>query len=163
MRLVPRRIVSSAVTVVGRSTVVGQVALAVAGIDASSGHVRLNGCRRPNLPVWRPRRLKQPAIAQLRDHPRRHRITARVDNGSINNGLASRGTLEWSGRRSRIRARRRKGSRMTRQTFAVDGLHCAGCADMVKQALLKLDGVSGVEITLQTGAPSPVHVETDPR
>jgi hypothetical protein len=51
MRLVPRRIVSSAVTV-GRSTVVGQVALAV---DASSGHVRLNGCRRPNLPVRRPR------------------------------------------------------------------------------------------------------------
>ena len=31
-----------AVSVVGRSTVFGQVALAVAADDASSGHVRLN-------------------------------------------------------------------------------------------------------------------------
>ena len=31
-----------AVTVVGRSTVFGQVALAVAADDASSGHARLN-------------------------------------------------------------------------------------------------------------------------
>jgi copper chaperone len=50
---------------------------------------------------------------------------------------------------------------MTRQTFSVDGLRCAGCVDTVKQALLTLDGVSGVEITLQTAAPSSVHVEAD--
>ena len=50
---------------------------------------------------------------------------------------------------------------MTQQTFAVDGLRCAGCADTVKRALLGLDGVSGVDVTLQTAAPSSVHVETD--
>ncbi len=50
---------------------------------------------------------------------------------------------------------------MTQQTFAVDGLRCEGCADTVTRALLKLDGVSDVEVALQTGAPSSVHVETD--
>jgi copper chaperone len=50
---------------------------------------------------------------------------------------------------------------MTQQTFSVDGLRCAGCADRVTQALLMLDGVSGVEVTLQTAAPSSVHVEAD--
>jgi copper chaperone len=50
---------------------------------------------------------------------------------------------------------------MTPQTFSVDGLRCAGCADTVKDALLKLDGVSAVEVALQSGAPSPVHVQAD--
>lgn len=50
---------------------------------------------------------------------------------------------------------------MTRQTFSVDGLRCAGCADTVKQAILKLEGVTDVEVTLQTGKPSSVAVEAD--
>jgi len=50
---------------------------------------------------------------------------------------------------------------MTEQTFAVDGLRCGGCVDMVKRALLGLDGVSGVDVALQKGAPSPVHVQAD--
>jgi copper chaperone len=50
---------------------------------------------------------------------------------------------------------------MTRQRFSVDGLRCAGCADTVKQALLGLDGVSGVDVALQTAGPSSVHVEAD--
>jgi copper chaperone len=50
---------------------------------------------------------------------------------------------------------------MTQQMFSVDGLRCAGCADTVKQALLGLEGVSGVNVTLQTAAPSSVHVEVD--
>jgi copper chaperone CopZ len=48
---------------------------------------------------------------------------------------------------------------MTQQTFAVDGLRCEGCADTVKAALLALDGVSGVDVTLGTEAPSSVRVE----
>jgi copper chaperone CopZ len=50
---------------------------------------------------------------------------------------------------------------MTRQTFFVKGLRCVGCADTVKQAILSLDGVSDVDVTLATGAPSSVHVEAD--
>jgi len=51
---------------------------------------------------------------------------------------------------------------LTQQTlFFVEGLRCAGCADTVKQALLTLDGVSDVEITLQTDTPSSVNVEAD--
>jgi copper chaperone len=51
---------------------------------------------------------------------------------------------------------------MTQQTlFFVEGLRCAGCVDTVKQALLTLEGVSGVEIALLTDAPSSVHVEAD--
>ncbi|MGO8772035.1 heavy-metal-associated domain-containing protein [Mycobacterium sp.] len=50
---------------------------------------------------------------------------------------------------------------MTRQTFSVDGLRCAGCVGTVKQALLTLDGVTNVDVTLQVGAPSSVHVEAD--
>jgi len=50
---------------------------------------------------------------------------------------------------------------MTGQTFAVDGLRCGGCVNMVKQALLGLEGVSGVEVALQKGSSSPVHVRAD--
>ena len=50
---------------------------------------------------------------------------------------------------------------MTQQTFSVLGLRCEGCVDTVKQALLTIDGVSGVEVTLQTAAPSSVQVEAD--
>lgn len=50
---------------------------------------------------------------------------------------------------------------MTGQTFSVAGLRCAACADTVTQALLTLDGVSRVDITLQTAAPSSVHIEAD--
>jgi copper chaperone CopZ len=50
---------------------------------------------------------------------------------------------------------------MTQQTFSVAGMRCARCADTVKQTLLKMDGVSAVEVALQTGAPSPVHVQAD--
>jgi len=55
-----------AVTVVGRSTVFGQVALAVAADDASSGHARLN-----KLPVAEPAcprpRVTHGASATARD------------------------------------------------------------------------------------------------
>lgn len=50
---------------------------------------------------------------------------------------------------------------MTQQTFSVLGLRCEGCVDTVKQALLTIDGVSVVEVTLQTAAPSSVQVEAD--
>lgn len=50
---------------------------------------------------------------------------------------------------------------MTQQTFAVDGLRCAGCADTVKQALSRIDGVRDVDVTLQTGSSSSVHIEAD--
>jgi len=50
---------------------------------------------------------------------------------------------------------------MTGQTFAVDGLRCGGCVNIVKQALLGLDGVSGVEVALQKGSSSPVRVQAD--
>lgn len=50
---------------------------------------------------------------------------------------------------------------MTQQTYSVDGLRCEGCADTVKEALLALDGVSGVDVTLGTTAPSSVRVEAD--
>lgn len=50
---------------------------------------------------------------------------------------------------------------MTQHTFSVTGLRCAGCADTVKEALLALDGVTGVDVSLGTEAPSSVHVEAD--
>jgi copper chaperone len=50
---------------------------------------------------------------------------------------------------------------MTQQTFAVDGLRCDGCADTVKEALLVLDGVIGVDVTLGSQTPSSVRIEAD--
>lgn len=50
---------------------------------------------------------------------------------------------------------------MAQQTFAVDGLRCAGCADTVKRALFTLDGVSDVDVELHTGGPSSIRVEAD--
>jgi copper chaperone len=47
------------------------------------------------------------------------------------------------------------------QTFAVDGLRCEGCVATVKEVLFTLDGVKGVDVTLQTAEPSSVHVEAD--
>ncbi|MEI7717279.1 MAG: heavy-metal-associated domain-containing protein [Mycobacterium sp.] len=50
---------------------------------------------------------------------------------------------------------------MAHQTFAVDGLKCAGCADTVTQALVALDGVSAVDVELFDGAPASVRIQAD--
>lgn len=49
---------------------------------------------------------------------------------------------------------------MTEQTFDVDGLHCGGCVNTVRETLLGLDGVIAVIVTLGTGAPSVVNIES---
>lgn len=50
---------------------------------------------------------------------------------------------------------------MMQQTFDVDGLHCGGCVNTVRATLLGLSGVIAVDVTLGTGAPSVVRIETD--
>ena len=111
------------------------------------------------------RRLEQPAVAQLRGHSRRHGLPHESTSDRSTTALYAaadsapfdcmvRSPLPAS-------AHLRKDSRMTRQTFSVDGLHCTGCVGTVKQALLTLEGVSDVEVTLQVGAPSSVHVQAD--
>ncbi|MGD9517798.1 heavy-metal-associated domain-containing protein [Mycolicibacterium sp.] len=50
---------------------------------------------------------------------------------------------------------------MTQQTFDVDGLHCSGCVNTVKETILALSGVTAVDVTLGTNAPSVVRIETD--
>jgi len=50
---------------------------------------------------------------------------------------------------------------MSLQTFSVDGLRCAGCVDNVTQAFLALDGISSVDVALETAAPSAVRIEAD--
>lgn len=50
---------------------------------------------------------------------------------------------------------------MTQQTFDVDGLHCGGCVNTVRETILALSGVTAVDVTLGTNAPSVVRVETD--
>lgn len=50
---------------------------------------------------------------------------------------------------------------MSPQTLAVDGLHCGGCVNTVRVALLELTGVRSVDVTLGTGVPSTVVIEAD--
>ena len=50
---------------------------------------------------------------------------------------------------------------MIQLTFDVEGLRCGGCADTVREALLALNGVHAVDVTLQTTTPSTVRVEAD--
>lgn len=50
---------------------------------------------------------------------------------------------------------------MTQHTFDVDGLHCAGCVNTVRETILGLTGVTAVDVTLGTNAPSVLCVETD--
>ncbi len=50
---------------------------------------------------------------------------------------------------------------MTERTLDVDGLHCEGCVDTVRETLLALDGVDAVEVTLQASAPSVVTIQAD--
>lgn len=50
---------------------------------------------------------------------------------------------------------------MAQQIFDVEGLHCGGCVNTVRETLLALQGVRGVEITLATAAPSVVRIEAD--
>lgn len=46
------------------------------------------------------------------------------------------------------------------QTFAIEGLHCQGCADTVTGALGGLADVSSVRVELDTKAASTVEVDT---
>lgn len=55
----------------------------------------------------------------------------------------------------------RKGTSMTVQAFDVDGLHCGGCVNTVRETLLGLAGVTAVNVALGTTAPSIVRVEAD--
>jgi copper chaperone len=48
---------------------------------------------------------------------------------------------------------------MTRHTLAVDGLHCGGCVNTVRDALLAIEGVQSVEVTLGSAAPSEVVLD----
>ena len=48
---------------------------------------------------------------------------------------------------------------MTSQTFAIEGLSCEGCVDTVRQGLLVIDGISGVEVALNGDEPSSVRIE----
>ncbi|MDY6871381.1 MAG: heavy metal-associated domain-containing protein [Actinomycetota bacterium] len=50
---------------------------------------------------------------------------------------------------------------MTQQTFEVDGLHCGGCVNTVRETILRLSGVIAVDVTLGTATPSAVRVEAD--
>jgi len=50
---------------------------------------------------------------------------------------------------------------MTQQMFTVMGMRCRGCADTMRQALLTLDGLSPVEVTLGTAAQSIITVHAD--
>ncbi|MGB5110972.1 MAG: heavy metal-associated domain-containing protein [Mycobacterium sp.] len=45
------------------------------------------------------------------------------------------------------------------QTFAIEGLHCQGCADTVTEALKGLPEVSSVKVDLDTKAASTVEVD----
>jgi len=50
---------------------------------------------------------------------------------------------------------------MSRQTFAVDGLHCQSCVKTVGEALTALPAVSAVDIDLASEGPSTVRVDAD--
>lgn len=50
---------------------------------------------------------------------------------------------------------------MTQQTFDVDGLHCGGCVNTVRETFLALSGVTAVQVTLGTETPAVVRVEAD--
>jgi copper chaperone len=43
--------------------------------------------------------------------------------------------------------------------FDVNGMTCGGCSDSVQRALTKIDGVSQVDVSLQSGI---VSMEVDP-
>lgn len=47
---------------------------------------------------------------------------------------------------------------MATQEFSVDGLHCHGCADTVKEVVSALPGVESVEVALDTKGTSKVTV-----
>lgn len=50
---------------------------------------------------------------------------------------------------------------MSRQTFAVEGLHCQSCVKTVSEALTALPAVSAVDIDLAPDGPSTVRVDAD--
>ncbi len=50
---------------------------------------------------------------------------------------------------------------MSRQTFAVAGLHCQSCVKTVSEALTALPAVSAVDIDLAPDGPSTVRVDAD--
>ena len=47
---------------------------------------------------------------------------------------------------------------MAPQQFSVDGLHCQGCANTDTDALLKLSGVTSVDVDLDTEGTSTVRI-----
>ncbi|HYB83141.1 MAG TPA: heavy metal-associated domain-containing protein [Mycobacterium sp.] len=50
---------------------------------------------------------------------------------------------------------------MSRQTFAVDGLHCQSCVKIVTEALTALPAVSAVDVELASDGPSTIRVDAD--
>ncbi|PWC10901.1 copper-binding protein [Brenneria roseae subsp. americana] len=50
---------------------------------------------------------------------------------------------------------------MSYATISVQGMACGGCAGKVKNALEALNGVQGVEVTLETGLVNVEYNETE--
>jgi copper chaperone CopZ len=50
---------------------------------------------------------------------------------------------------------------MTQQTFDIDGLHCGGCVNIVREVIGAVDGVHTVDVALHASAPSTVTVDSD--
>ncbi|MGX1773719.1 heavy-metal-associated domain-containing protein [Nocardia brasiliensis] len=50
---------------------------------------------------------------------------------------------------------------MLTQTFSVDGLHCRGCAQTVKDVVSGIPGVGSVDVDLDTKSTSRVTVSAD--
>ena len=50
---------------------------------------------------------------------------------------------------------------MSHATINVQGMSCGGCASKVKNALEALDGVQGVQVTLETGLVNVEYNETE--
>ncbi|WP_433722040.1 heavy-metal-associated domain-containing protein [Nocardia sp. CA-129566] len=50
---------------------------------------------------------------------------------------------------------------MSTQVFSVDGLHCRGCAQTIKDVVIQLPGVESVTVDLDTKGTSRVTVSAD--